>query len=95
MYARVSTIQIDPAKLAEMKAAMPSAGAKLKQIPGILECITCWDDSGKGTVFAVYESQAAADAAAESIRSVWGGLMSNLMAPPSVFGANNATNLLR
>ena len=94
MYARVSTIQIDPAKLAEMKAAMPSAGEKLKQIPGIKECITCWDDSGKGTVLAVYENQAAADAAAESIRSIWGGLMGYLMAPPTVFGANNVSNLL-
>jgi hypothetical protein len=95
MYARVSNIQIDPSKLTQMKEAMPAAGAKLKQIPGILECMTCWDDSGKGTVFAVYESQAAADAAAESVRSVWGGLMGFLSAPPSVFSSSNVTNLLK
>ena len=28
MFARINSIQIDPAKLTEMKAAMPAVGAK-------------------------------------------------------------------
>lgn len=94
MYARVSAIQINPDKLAEMKAAMPATGAKLKLIPGILECKTCWDESGKGLVFAVYESQAHADAASDAIRGIWGNLMGFLSAPPSVSTGTEVMDLL-
>lgn len=94
MYARVSSIQIHPAKLAEMKAAMPAVGAQLKTIPGVLECKTCWDDSGKGVVFALYDSRAAAEASAETIRKIWGGLMGFLAAPPTVTTGSQVIDLL-
>ena len=94
MYARVSSIQIKPAHLADMKAAMPAASAKLKLIPGIVECKTCWDETGKGVVFALYESQAMAEAGSEAVRAVWGGLMGYLSAPPAVMGTTEVTDLL-
>lgn len=84
MYARINAIQIQPAKIAEMRAAMPAVNAKLKAIPGLLECKTCWDDTGKGTVFAIYQSQQHAEAATDSIRAIWGSLMGFLAAPPVV-----------
>ena len=95
MYARVTSIQIDPTKLSEMRAAMPAVGEQLKRIPGIVECKTCWDEAGKGLVFAVYESQAHADSAANSIRSIWGGLMGYLSAPPSVSSGTEVIDLLQ
>lgn len=94
MYARVSSIQIQPARLAEMSAAMPAVGAQLKAIPGMLECKTCWDNSGKGVVFALYDSQAAAEASAETIRNIWGGLMGFLAAPPTVTTGSEVIDLL-
>lgn len=94
MYARVSSIQIHPAKLAEMKAAMPAVGVQLKVIPGALECKTCWDDSGRGVVFALYDSQAAAEASADTIRNIWGGLMGFLAAPPTVITGSEVIDLL-
>ena len=94
MYARVSTIQIDPAHLAAMRAAMPAAGAKLKTIPGILECKTCWDETGKGIVFAIYQSKHHAEAGSERVRNVWGSLMGFLAAPPSVSTGTEVIDLL-
>jgi len=94
MYARVSTIQIKPENLAEMRAAMPAAGARLKVIPGILECKTCWDESGKGTVFAVYQSQQHAEASVEAVRNVWVGLMGYLAAPPALSAGTEVIDLL-
>lgn len=94
MYARISSFQIKPEKIAEMRAAMPSAGAKLKAIPGIQECKTCWDESGKGTVFAIYESQQHAEASSEAVRSVWGGLMGYLADPPVLSTGTEVIDLL-
>ena len=94
MYARVTSIQIHPAQLAEMRAAMPQAAAKLKAIPGILACKACWDDTGKGTVMAIYQSQQHADAAADSVRNIWGGLMGYLAVAPSVSTGTEVFDLL-
>ncbi|WP_416560253.1 hypothetical protein ACHEXL_01215 [Limnohabitans sp. yimb22184] len=95
MFARVTSIQIDPAKLPEMRAAMPAVGEHLKRIPGIVECKTCWDETGKGLVFAIYASKTHADNSADTIRSVWGGLMAYLSAPPSVSSGTEVIDLLQ
>jgi hypothetical protein len=94
MYARVSSFQIKPDKIAEMRAAMPAAGAKLKAIPGITECKTCWDESGKGIVFALYQSQQHAEASADTVRSIWGGLMGYLAAPLALSTGTEVIDLL-
>ncbi len=82
MYARVTTMSVNPSKLDEMTAAMPGVSAQLKGINGVLECKVCWDSNGNGFVFALYESQAHAEAAVGTIRAIWGGLSSMLKAPP-------------
>ncbi len=94
MFARITAIQIDPAKLTEMKAAMPAVGAKLKAIEGIVECKTCWDDAGRGTVFAIYQSQQHAEAAADTVRNIWGSLMGFLAAPPVVSSGTEVFDML-
>jgi hypothetical protein len=94
MYARVSSFQIKPDKIAEMRAAMPAAGAKLKAIPGIVECKTCWDESGKGIVFAIYQTQQHAEGSADAVRNVWGGLMGYLAAPPALSTGKEVIDLL-
>ena len=94
MYARVSSFQIKPEKMAEMRAAMPAAGVKLKAIPGMVECKTCWDESGKGLVFALYLSQQHAEGSADAVRNVWGGLMGYLAAPPALSTGTEVIDLL-
>jgi hypothetical protein len=94
MYARVSSFQIKPDKIAEMRAAMPAVGAKLKAIPGIVECKTCWDESGKGIVLAIYQTQQHAEGSADAVRNVWGGLMGYLAAPPALSTGKEVIDLL-
>lgn len=94
MYARITSMQIHPAKLDELRAVLPGVGQKLKAIPGMLECKTCWDPSGKGLVFAVYHSQSHADAAADSVRGIWSGLAGLLTAPPVASVGTEVIDLL-
>ncbi len=94
MYARISTFQVKPDQIAAMLAVMPETGAKLKQVPGILECKSAIDSSGKGVVFALYPSPEAAALAADAIRGVWGGLMGFLAGPPSAGGYEHVNDLL-
>ena len=94
MYARISTFQVKPDQIAAMMAAMPATGAKLKQVPGILECKSAIDASCKRVEFALYPSPEAAALAADAIRGVWGGLMGFLAAPPSVGGYEQVTDLM-
>lgn len=94
MFARITSIQIDPAKLGEMRAALPPIAAKLKVVPGMVECKVCWDESGKGQVFALYERQSQADAASETIRNLWGGLAHLLTAPPASSTGTEVFDLL-
>jgi hypothetical protein len=94
MYARITQLQIDPFKLAEMRAALPGIGGTLQGIAGMVECKTCWDDSGKGLVFALYESQAHAEAASGTVRGVLGSLASLLTAAPVPSAGTEVFDLL-
>jgi hypothetical protein len=94
MYARITAIHIQPAKLNDMKAAIPSLSSRLKAVPGMVECKVCWNESGQGQVFALYESQAVADAATDTIKGIWGSLVPLLAAPPSASTASEVFDLL-
>lgn len=94
MFARITSIQIHPAKLGDMRAALPAIGAKLKAIPGMVECKVCWDESGKGQVFALYQGQSHAEAASETIRGLWGSLAHLLTAPPASSTGTEVIDLL-
>lgn len=95
MFARITSIQIDQTKLGEMRATIPSLASALKAVPGMVECKVCWDESGKGQVFALYEHQSQADAASETIRRVWGGLAHLLTAPPVASTGTEVFDLLK
>ena len=94
MFARVTSMQIQPGQIDAMRAAMPEASQQLKQVPGLLECKTCWNSDGTGYVFAIYQSQAHAEASADTIRGIWGGLMHKLSAAPTTALANEVIDLL-
>ena len=94
MYARITQLQIDLFKLAEMRAALPGISASLKGIAGMVECKTCWDENGKGLVFALYEHQAQAEAASATVRGILGGLASLLTAAPVPSAGTEVFDLL-
>lgn len=95
MFARITTIQIQPAKLNELKDALPALASRLKAVPGMVECKVCWNETGQGQVFALYGTPAQADAASETIRSIWGGLSHLMAAPPASITAPEVYDLLR
>jgi hypothetical protein len=94
MYARVTTFHADPARLDEMNEIRESIKADLKLILGLQVTLASWNDEGKGSVTAIYDNQASADAAAVSVQGVWGKMAGVLLAPPSVEGYSNVDNML-
>ena len=66
-------------------AVRPSVEGKREQImaiPGMVSCQVFWNADGSGVTFAVYESEAAANASAAQIQAIWSDLASMLSAPP-------------
>jgi hypothetical protein len=95
MYARITQLQINPLRFAEMRAALPGISASLQGIAGMVEWKTCWDENGKGLVFALYESQTQAEAASGTVRGVLGGLSSLLTAAPVASAGTEVHDLLK
>jgi hypothetical protein len=84
MFARVSDYSCDPGKIDQIEARMPDIKAGVKAIAGVVDVYSVWGADGKGVTFAIYESQAAAEAAQEQIQAVWANLADCLTAAPAV-----------
>jgi hypothetical protein len=95
VFARITAIQIQPSRLNDMRDALPALSTRLKAVPGMVECKVCWNDSGQGQVFALYDSPSHAEAASDTIRSVWGGLSHLLAAPPTSSTGTEVHDLLK
>jgi hypothetical protein len=72
---------------------MDTAREQLKKVSGMVHCYSSWNGSGSGSVFALYESQELAKAAADQVRSIWGSLASMLTAPPTSSEYENVVDL--
>jgi hypothetical protein len=83
MYARVTTMTVDPARLGEFPAKLKELGPASKAIPGIVDVYFAWRGDGRAAVTAIYASKADADAAAPKIQAIWGALAPLLKGPPS------------
>ena len=83
MYTRISQFNFKEDQLDEMISRLDGIGKQLNSIDGMLETYVFWDPSGSGTSVAIYRDQAAAEAASETIQSIWGGLMDLLTGPPT------------
>lgn len=84
MYARVTTYQCDPTKLAEMAAQMPAVKRAVESIDGILSTYTVWRADGQGVTMSIYSSEAAANAAVEQVKAVWGDMASFIVETPQI-----------
>ncbi len=95
MYARVTQYQIDPSREAEVVAKLDALSAQIKAVPGIVSAHSSWrSDDGHGVTIAIYESQAAAEAAADFVKGLWSELAPFMTAPPTPNVYENVQNLL-
>ena len=83
MYARVTTFKVDPARLGELSAKFKEMGPAAEALPGVIDVYAAWRADGQGSVTAIYQSKADADAAAAKIQELWGGLSSLLKGAPT------------
>lgn len=82
MFARITTYQGDPARLDEMIAKMDEIKNQVKAISGVVDVYSVWRADGRGVVTAIYDSQAAAEAATPQVQAIWGGLADLLTGKP-------------
>ena len=93
MYARITTYQANPDKMDEMVAKINEVKVQIKALSGVISSYTCWRSDGHGATTAIYESQAAAEAASEQVQVIWGGMAEFLTAAPSVETYDNVEDL--
>ena len=94
MYARITTYQANPDRQDEMVAKIGEVRAQIKALAGVVSSYTVWRSDGQGVTTAIYENQAAADAASEQVRVIWGGMADFLTAAPSVETYDNVADLM-
>jgi hypothetical protein len=80
----------DAARLQEMVDRIPAISARVREIEGGIANWAMWNDDGTGVAIAVYESEAAANAATAKIQEIWGGLADLLVAPPEIVSYTHA-----
>ena len=74
MHTRVSHYKVKPGKLDEAIAARDEMLPTIEKLPGLVRYLNLWNDDGTGAVVAVYESPAAAEAAAATAKDMWSSL---------------------
>ena len=93
MYARVTTYQVDPARVEDMKSQLPQIKKKLEEMEGLIDWYAVWRADGQGVVFTTFDNKAAADASLGSVRGIWSSLAVLLTAPPKVENFDNVETL--
>jgi quinol monooxygenase YgiN len=94
MYARVTTIKVDPARLSELSAKLKEMSPAAKALSGIIDVYAAWRADGQGTVVAIYNSKADADAAAAKIQAIWGTLADLLKGAPNTDTYDNVEHVV-
>ncbi|MGI9414224.1 MAG: hypothetical protein ACR2PM_11180, partial [Hyphomicrobiales bacterium] len=80
-------------RLAEMEAMLDDIKSQVKSVAGIVTVYSTWRSDGQGVTTAIYENQAAAEAATERAHEIWGSLAELLTAPPSAEMYENVEHL--
>ncbi len=93
MYARITTYQCDPARLDDMTAKLDEIKAQVKAISGVIDAYSAWRADGNGVTAAIYESQAAAEAAASQAQAIWADLADLLMGAPNTETYENVVHI--
>jgi hypothetical protein len=93
MYARVTTLQIDPAKLSEIPEKLKAMSPASKSLPGVVDVYFVWRADGQGRVTAIFNSKADAEAGLPKVQAIWADLASLLKGPPSVEAFDNVEHI--
>lgn len=73
MYARVTTMTTKPDRIDDMDLQIPALKPQPKSIAGLVSNTVVWRADGSCVVTAIYESQAAAEAASPQSQSILAG----------------------
>lgn len=80
MFTRMTSWKGNDASI--VRSSVEGKREEILAVPGLMACYVVWNDDGSGVTFAVYESEAAAVAAAAQIQAIYADLASILTAPP-------------
>ena len=95
MYARLTSFQVEPTKIEQMKAKLPSITSQLERVAGLVDWYSVWRADGHGYVLTVFKDKASADASLEMARDIWGGLANLLKSQPTPETFDNVETLNR
>ncbi len=76
-----------------MTAKLDEISAQVKTIPGVVDVYSAWRADGNGITTAIYENQAAAEAATPQVQEVWANLADLLVDGPNPEGYENVAHL--
>ncbi|MEM1075969.1 MAG: hypothetical protein AAGB07_03520 [Pseudomonadota bacterium] len=80
MFARMTSWKSNDASI--VQSSVESKREEILAVPGMLACYVVYNEDGTGVTFAVYESEAAAQASAAQIQAIYAELASIFTAPP-------------
>ncbi len=93
MYARITTYRCDPSRLDDLTDKLDEIKVQVKAISGVVDVYSAWRADGNGVTAAIYESQAAAEAAASQAQAIWANLADLLMGAPNTETYENVAHL--
>lgn len=93
MYGRAIKYKMKKEKLADIDALTAHARAKMSKIPGVITSCSMWNSDGTAYTFSLWESAAAAEAAAPKLKEIWSEVEPYLASTPEVQAFNNAVRL--
>ena len=93
MYARITTYQCDPARLDDLTAKLDEIKVQVKAISGVVEVYSAWRADGNGITAAIYENQAAAEAATPQVQAIWANLADLLVGSPNAETYENVVHV--
>ncbi len=92
MFASVIDVQLKPGTLDEAMGITRAALPEMREIPGLKQIISIDKGNDQGLVIAIYESQAAQEAAAPKAQEVLGRIAGLAAAPPQRLGCEVLIN---
>ncbi len=92
MFASVIDVQLKPGTLDEAMDITRAALPEMREIPGLKQIISIDKGNDQGLVIAIYESQAAQEAAAPKAQEVLGRIAGLAAAPPQRLGCEVLIN---
>ncbi|MCG7392550.1 hypothetical protein MHY87_06490 [Microvirga sp. ACRRW] len=95
MYARLTTFRVKPDKVEDMRRWRDANEARIYDQPGLRDWIGLMDDKGDFVVVALFDDEAAAQAAMPQVRALWSEMAAMVEGVPTakflnVVAAKNA-----